>query len=96
VAQVLESLDLRAAAFGVILVEASGDTPADNAAVRAHLAERGYTLLGGKNRSDWFVNDRWDELYAPLGLQRPAQFPSYSALLHQHARTHPTPHEPGL
>ncbi len=72
----MESLDLRAAAFGVILVEASSVTLDKNAAVRAHLAARGYAHLGSLRGSDWFVNDRWDQLYAGLGLPRPAPLPS--------------------
>ncbi len=70
--QVLESLDLDTAAFGVILIEASSVTLEKNAAVRAHLVARGYTHLGSRHGSDWFVNDRWDALYAGLGLPRPS------------------------
>ena len=72
--QVLESLDFQAAGFGVILVEADGYNTTKDDEVRNLLEAAGYSHIGHHQRSDWFVNDKWEAIYAGVGLQRPIRF----------------------
>jgi hypothetical protein len=64
--QVLQSLDFEMVGFGVILIEADGNNPTKDLAVRDHLRQNGYICLGAMQRSDWFVNERFNEIYANL------------------------------
>jgi FkbM family methyltransferase len=60
---VLESIDFDKTAFGIILIEADTGNITKNVAVREFLVARGYAFLYWYQRSDWFINDRFREIY---------------------------------
>jgi hypothetical protein len=61
--EVLQSIDFRNAAFGVVLVEADSLNPAKNAAVRELMVKKGYAFIYHHQRSDWFINEHWRHIY---------------------------------
>jgi hypothetical protein len=62
--EVLKSLDFAQAGFGVILIEADQHNMAKNQAVQTLLQQNGYIYYDNYERSDWFVNERFHEIYA--------------------------------
>jgi FkbM family methyltransferase len=64
--EALASLDFNSVAFGVILVEALGYNEKKNLAVRTFLESNGYIFLGLTNRSYWFVNGGFANVYKDL------------------------------
>mmetsp|Transcript_26332 Transcript_26332/g.39886 ORF Transcript_26332/g.39886 Transcript_26332/m.39886 type:complete len:305 (+) Transcript_26332:134-1048(+) len=64
--EVVKSLDFTKVAFGVIFVEADQFNPEKNQAVRTLLVSSGYKFLFHKNRSDWFYNEHFHDIYNDL------------------------------
>jgi FkbM family methyltransferase len=64
--EVLESLDFAEYSFGVIFVEADEHNTMKNLAVLALLEEKGYIFLQDKDRSYWFLNKKWHEIYSNI------------------------------
>jgi hypothetical protein len=64
--EVLKSLDFAQAGFGVILIEADQHNVAKNRAVQTLLQQNGYIYYDNYERSDWFVNERFNEIYANI------------------------------
>jgi FkbM family methyltransferase len=62
--EVLQSIDFTMAGFGVVLVEADQHNVTKNKAVRTLLRQNGYIYFNNYERSDWFVNERFNDIYA--------------------------------
>ena len=60
---VLESIDFNHAAFGMILIEADTSNISKNVEVREFLVDKGYTYLYWFQRSDWFIHERFRDIY---------------------------------
>lgn len=60
---VLNSIDFKAAAFGVILVESDSMNISKNVAVRNLLSKKGYIFLYWYQHSDWFINVNFQYIY---------------------------------
>jgi hypothetical protein len=61
--EVLKSIDFSQAGFGVILVEADQHNVEKNRAVQTLLQQNGYIYFDSYERSDWFINKRYNEIY---------------------------------
>lgn len=62
--EVLQSIDFTKTGFGVILIEADEHSSDKNYAVQKLLRQNGYIFFDHYQRSDWFVNERYNEIYA--------------------------------
>jgi len=60
---VLQSIDFRRAAFGIVIVEADEHNEFKNLLVKAFLASKGYIFLKHLVNSDWFVNSQISTFY---------------------------------
>ena len=63
---VLESIDFSRIAFGIMLIEADQHNPLKNLAMTKFLETRGYSFMFEYERSYWFVNDDFYEIYKDL------------------------------
>jgi FkbM family methyltransferase len=61
--EVLQSLDFNKYSFGIIFVESDDYNRMKNMAVRMLLESNGYTFLKFHQRSDWFINKNWWDIY---------------------------------
>ena len=64
--EVLKSIDFDKLGFGIIFVEADEHDPAKNEKVRLILKSNGYTYFSNHQRSDWFFNDQFLNIYKEL------------------------------
>lgn len=62
----LRSIDFDRVGFGVIFAEADKHSDAKNTAVRTLLERNGYIYLEDYQRSQWFINRWFDEIYKGL------------------------------
>jgi hypothetical protein len=62
----LESIDFTKVGFGIILVEVDKHNQLKNMALRTYLEDRGYKFLQEYQRSTWFYNARFGEIYKGL------------------------------
>ena len=67
----LESIDFTKVGFGIILVEADDHNHLKNMALRTYLEDRGYKFLEEFERSYWFYNARFGEIYKGLLHEEP-------------------------
>lgn len=63
---VLQSIEWARTAFGMILLEEPDGKTDDARQMKEFLAQKGYEFLGTMDRSMWFKNNRFDEIYAGL------------------------------
>ncbi len=61
--EVLKSIDFTKLGFGIILAEADTHNHRKNMVLRTFLQERGYTFLMDLDRSYWFVNNAFSQIY---------------------------------
>ncbi|KAL3924227.1 MAG: hypothetical protein SGILL_001173 [Bacillariaceae sp.] len=64
--EVVQSIDFEKFSFGVILVEADGHNRRKNLALRTFVESKGYTFLMEDQRSYWFVNADFYNIYHEL------------------------------
>ena len=64
--EVLKAIDFDNIGFGIIFVEADGSNPAKNEEVKSFLKSNGYTYFSNHQRSDWFFNDQFLNIYKEL------------------------------
>ncbi|KAL7543715.1 hypothetical protein ACHAXR_013534 [Thalassiosira sp. AJA248-18] len=63
---VLQSVDFDRVGFGIIFVEANSHNPMKNLALLEFLESNGYSYLEEYERSYWFVNQNFHEIYKDL------------------------------
>ena len=63
---VLESIDFTRVAFGIMLIEANEHNPLKNLAMTKFLETKGYSFIFEYERSYWFVNDNFLDVYKDL------------------------------
>ena len=61
--QVLSSVDFNKSAFGVLVIEADGQSHEKDGKIRKLLLSKGYRYLKNHERSDWYVNEHWETIY---------------------------------
>lgn len=60
---VLESVDFDRVGFGIVLAEADNSSPLKNLAMRYYLQDKGYDFLMEYERSYWWVNKHFKNIY---------------------------------
>lgn len=60
---ILKTVDFSKTGFGVIAIEADETNERKNMAIRSLLHENGYTFVGDKKRSYWFINNQFGRIY---------------------------------
>jgi Methyltransferase FkbM domain len=60
---ILKTINFSKIGFGIIAIEADETNERKNMAIRSLLQEKGYSFLGDKKRSYWFVNNQFGRIY---------------------------------